>query len=152
MVLIFPIPRTTLTHWENANVWLGHVLRRESLLRGIIEGRMKGKATRGRKRMHLLNHLMKNRRVNEKLKTEQAGELKLYKPADNSRWLEREISYCSCRILKRISTQPHHCTVFFVISEAANKPVFLYGHVDLSNCLSTIVCVVYCFHFIFFVL
>jgi len=30
------------------------VLRHESLLRDIIEGRLRGKATQGRKRMHLL--------------------------------------------------------------------------------------------------
>jgi len=30
------------------------VLRHESLLRDIIEGRLRGKATRGRKRMHVL--------------------------------------------------------------------------------------------------
>jgi len=40
-------------------MWLGHVLRNESLLHDIIEGRMRGKATKGRKRMHLLSDLMK---------------------------------------------------------------------------------------------
>jgi len=35
------------------HVWLGHVLRYKSLLHDITEGRMKGKATQGRKRMHL---------------------------------------------------------------------------------------------------
>jgi len=29
--------------------WVGHILRHDSLLRDIIEGRMKGKATTGRK-------------------------------------------------------------------------------------------------------
>ena len=37
------------------------MLRQESLLHDIIEGRMKGKATRGWKRMHLLSDLVKNR-------------------------------------------------------------------------------------------
>jgi len=37
------------------------VLRHESLLRDIIEGRMRGKATQGRKRMHPLSDLMKEK-------------------------------------------------------------------------------------------
>jgi len=40
------------------HVWLGHVLR---LLHDIIEGRMRWKATQGRKRMHLLSDLMKGK-------------------------------------------------------------------------------------------
>jgi len=39
------------------------VLRHESLLRDIIEGGMKGKATGGRKRMHLLSDLMEGKYV-----------------------------------------------------------------------------------------
>jgi len=37
--------------------WIGHILRHDSLLRDIIEGRMKGKATstRGRKRLQILS-------------------------------------------------------------------------------------------------
>jgi len=51
---------------ENANVWLGHVpLRHESLLHDIIEGRMKGKATRAQERMHLLSDLLENRSYTE---------------------------------------------------------------------------------------
>jgi len=37
------------------------MLRRESLLHDIIEGRMRGKATAGKKRMHLLSDLMKRK-------------------------------------------------------------------------------------------
>jgi len=44
-------------------MWLGHVLRHESLLHDIIEGRMTGEATRGRKRMHLMSDLMKGKYV-----------------------------------------------------------------------------------------
>jgi len=43
--------------------WLWHVLRLESLLHDMIEGRMRGKATRGSKRMHLLSDLMKGKYV-----------------------------------------------------------------------------------------
>ena len=38
--------------------WVGHILRHESLLRDIIEGRMKGKATRGRKRLQMLSDVI----------------------------------------------------------------------------------------------
>jgi len=54
---------------KRKHVWLGHVLRHESLLHDIIEGRMRGKATRGRKRMYLLSNLMKGKYVAFKLKT-----------------------------------------------------------------------------------
>ena len=40
--------------WQCKHRWLGHVLRNEVLLQEIIEGRMKGKAFRGRKRVHML--------------------------------------------------------------------------------------------------
>ena len=50
---------STTTRWENANVRLGY----ESLLHDIIERRMREKATRGRKRIHLLNDLMKGKYV-----------------------------------------------------------------------------------------
>ena len=38
--------------------WLGHIMRGDSLLRTIIEGRMEGKKTRGRPRMMLLDWMM----------------------------------------------------------------------------------------------
>ena len=38
--------------------WLGHIMRGDSLLRIIIEGRMEGKKTRGRPRMMLLDWMM----------------------------------------------------------------------------------------------
>jgi len=44
-------------------MWLGQVLRHESLLHDVTEGRMRGKATRRRKRMHLLSDLMKGKYV-----------------------------------------------------------------------------------------
>ena len=43
----------------------GQGLRHKSLLHDIIKGRMKGKARKGRKRMHLLSDLMKNRSYTE---------------------------------------------------------------------------------------
>ena len=44
-------------------MWLGQVLRHKSLLHDVIEGRMRGKAKQGRKRMHLLSNLMKGKFV-----------------------------------------------------------------------------------------
>ena len=38
--------------------WMGHIMRGDSLLRIIIEGRMEGKKTRGRPRMMLLDWMM----------------------------------------------------------------------------------------------
>jgi len=37
---------------------IGHILRHDSLLRDIIEGRMKGKVTRGRKRLQILSDVI----------------------------------------------------------------------------------------------
>jgi len=37
--------------------WLGHVLRHVVLLRDILEGRMLGKHTRGRKRLQLMSNI-----------------------------------------------------------------------------------------------
>jgi len=45
------------------------VLRHESLLHDITEGRMRGKATKGRKRMHVLSDLMKGKYVAHKRTT-----------------------------------------------------------------------------------
>src|SRR6218665_3645495 len=39
--------------------WLGHIMRGDSLLRTIIEGRMEGKKKRGRPRMMLLDWMLK---------------------------------------------------------------------------------------------
>jgi len=36
--------------WQRKHRWIGHVLRQDSFLRGIFEGRMLGKRTRGRRR------------------------------------------------------------------------------------------------------
>ena len=39
--------------------WIGHTLRHDSLLRDVIEGRMKGKATRGRKWLQMLSDVIR---------------------------------------------------------------------------------------------
>jgi len=55
-------------------MWLKHVLKHESLLHDIIEGRMRRKTTRGRKRMHLLSDLMKGKYVALKRTAEDSKE------------------------------------------------------------------------------
>ena len=43
--------------WQRKHRRIGHVLRHDGLLHEIIEGRMKGKPTRGRRRMQMLHDL-----------------------------------------------------------------------------------------------
>ena len=38
--------------------WIGHVLRGDGLLKEVIEGRMEGKRTRGRKRISMLKDII----------------------------------------------------------------------------------------------
>jgi len=43
--------------WQRKHRWIGHVLRYDGLLHEIIEGRIKGKATRRRRRIQMLHDL-----------------------------------------------------------------------------------------------
>jgi len=43
--------------WQRKHQWIGHVLRHGGLVHDIIEGRMKGKPTRGRRRIRMLHDL-----------------------------------------------------------------------------------------------
>jgi len=45
---------------ECGNVNIGHVLRHDSFLHGIFEGRLMGKKTRGRRRIQMSHDLMAN--------------------------------------------------------------------------------------------
>ena len=54
--------------------WIGHVLRGESMLRGVMGGRLEGSKSRGRPRLMLLDRMMKesgesNRYTDLKAKT-----------------------------------------------------------------------------------
>ena len=49
------------TIWLRKHRCLGHVLRHDNLLHDIIEVKMLGKVTRGRKRMELLHDMMEGR-------------------------------------------------------------------------------------------
>ena len=40
--------------------WIGHILRHESLLLDIIDGRTNGRPTRGRRRLQMLHMLAKD--------------------------------------------------------------------------------------------
>jgi len=46
--------------WQQKHRWIGHVLRHDSFLQGIFEGRMLGKRTRGRRQMQMLHDLTGN--------------------------------------------------------------------------------------------
>jgi len=46
--------------WQRKHRWIGHVLRHDSFLLGIFEGRILGKRTRGRRRMQMLHALTGN--------------------------------------------------------------------------------------------
>ena len=41
--------------WQRKHRWIGHVLRHDSLLHHITEGTMRGKPTRGRRRIQMLH-------------------------------------------------------------------------------------------------
>ena len=41
--------------WQRKHRWIGHVLRQDGLLLEITEGRMRGKPTRGRRRIQMLH-------------------------------------------------------------------------------------------------
>ena len=63
--------------------WIGHILRHDSLLCDIIEGRMKGKATRGRKWLQMLSDIIS--KSYEELKRE---------VEDRSWWKKRASQTC----------------------------------------------------------
>lgn len=57
------------------NSWIGHVLRHEGLLKTILEGRMEGKAARGRKRLNMLSDILgKDTYVKVKRRAEDRGQ------------------------------------------------------------------------------
>jgi len=46
--------------WQRKHRWIGHMLRHDSFLQAIFEGRMLGKRTRGRRRTQMLRDLTMN--------------------------------------------------------------------------------------------
>jgi len=55
------------TIWCHKRKWMGHVLWHDGLLSDVLEGRMLGKRTRGRRRIQLIDDLLekKNYRFEE---------------------------------------------------------------------------------------
>ena len=68
--------------------WIGHILRRNCLLKHVIEGRIQGTGRRGRKRRQLLDDLKETRRFcklkEEALDRSVCGELTLEEAMDLS--------------------------------------------------------------------
>ena len=46
--------------WDKDKGWIAHISRHESLLLDIIEGQMKGRPTRGRRRLQMLDMLARD--------------------------------------------------------------------------------------------
>ena len=59
--LIHEMTSSNVTIWHRKRRWLGHVLRHDNLLYDIMEGKMLGKATSGRKRMDLMHDMREGR-------------------------------------------------------------------------------------------
>src|SRR6218665_113598 len=67
--------------WRRKKNWIGHILRGESLLEEVIEGRMIGKRPMGRKRLGMLNEFRKEASYAElKRKAGNRKEWKTWKP------------------------------------------------------------------------
>ena len=66
--------------WRRKKNWIGHILRGDSLLKEVIEGRMIGKRPR-RKRLGMLNEFLKEAPYVElKRKVENRKEWRIWKP------------------------------------------------------------------------
>src|SRR6218665_1918297 len=67
--------------WRRKKNWIGHILRGESLLREVIEGRMIGKRPRVWKRLGMLNEFLKEPSYEElKRKAEHRKEWRTWNP------------------------------------------------------------------------
>ena len=84
--------------------WIGHILRHDSLLRDIIEGRMTGKVTRGRKRLQMLSDVIsKSYEELERGWRQKLVEEKVVKPAIQGRKPKREHKYDLAELRNDIS-------------------------------------------------
>jgi len=55
--------------WYRKHKWMGHVLQHDGILRDILEGRMIGKSTRGRRRIQLVDDLLETKNYADLKKT-----------------------------------------------------------------------------------
>src|SRR6218665_3352164 len=71
----------SLVIWRRKQNLIGHILRGESLLKEVIEGRVIRKRPRGRKRLGMLNEFLKESSYAElKRKAENRKEWRIWKP------------------------------------------------------------------------
>ena len=54
-----------VTVWKRKAKWIGHIMRSDGLLRVVMEGRMMGKRSRGRRRMMMLDDIMEERKYHQ---------------------------------------------------------------------------------------
>ena len=73
---------------ERKKNWMGHVLRGNSMMRDVIEGRMEGKRGRGRKRIAMLDDLIDESYVELKRRAQDREGWKMWKP-----WTCREAEH-----------------------------------------------------------
>ena len=69
-----------MTAWQMKHRWIGHVLRHHGRLRDIVEGRMRGKPTLGRRRIQMLHDL-----ANEMAMLHSNGPLKTERYSDTEK-------------------------------------------------------------------
>src|SRR6476619_1071997 len=58
------------TIWDRKKNWIGHVVRGDSLIKLMLEGRMEGKRPRGRPRMGMIDNVLDETYGDMKRKTE----------------------------------------------------------------------------------
>jgi hypothetical protein len=97
--------------------WVGHRLRRNCLLKHIIEGKIRGTRRRGRRCKQLLDDLKEARRY-WKLK-EEAQDRTLWRTQSGKDWTCRKTDYClilTCRIIvakyKLSTNKPNNLVIF----------------------------------------
>jgi len=71
--------------WQRKHRWIGHVLRHDGLLHDIIKGRMKGKPTRGTRKIQMLHDLAND-----------GGSVALKRAADDRQGWKRRMSKTCC--------------------------------------------------------
>jgi len=63
------------TLWCRKHKWMGYVLRHDGLLRDVLEGRMLGTRTRGRRRIQLIDDLLDKKNYTDLKKAAEDGSI-----------------------------------------------------------------------------